>query len=217
MSDKNFRRDRRHKMFDDRDDGDGQFYQTPPAFLNNGFRRQREDRVIEPAAAEEKVAEVKWFNATKGFGFVGIEGEQDAFLPASALSAMGLNSIDPGTILVVSIVRSPRGPQVSDIVEVKPSAAKPAPRAPSYGDMEPLSDTMRPAPKPVASLSGIVKLYNSEKGFGFVTPDSGGRDLFLHVSALTRSGMSDIKVGARVSVTVKEGRKGPEIDTVARA
>jgi CspA family cold shock protein len=221
MSDKPFRRDRRHKMFDDSAEGDGQFYATPPAFVENGFRRHRDrnEQVFEPAPAEEKVAEVKWFNAAKGFGFVGIEGSQDAFLPASALTAFGLLSLEPGTKLVVGVTPGKRGPQVTEIVEIKPAprgSVMPAP----YVEMEALSDTMRPAPRPqkvAPKVGGTVKLFNSAKGFGFVSPDGGGRDIFLHVSALTRSGMADISVGTRVSVTVKEGRKGPEIDTVVRA
>lgn len=221
MSNKNFRRDRRHKMFNDRAD-DGQFFPTPD-FMNNGFRKHpRRERVWEPAApaAVEKDAEVKWFNAFKGFGFVGIEGEKDAFLPASALTPLGLETIVPGTAVVVNIVEGSRGPQVSEIVEIKPMsrAAVRTSEVDESEDMEPLGDTMRPsAPKSAASISGIVKLYNSVKGFGFVTPDTGGKDVFMHVTALTRSGLSDVSVGARVSVTIKDGRKGPEVDTVALA
>jgi CspA family cold shock protein len=46
---------------------------------------------------------------------------------------------------------------------------------------------------------GTVKWYNSEKGFGFIQPDDGGKDAFVHVSAIERAGMSDLREGQKVS------------------
>ena len=60
-------------------------------------------------------------------------------------------------------------------------------------------------------MSGTVKWYSAEKGFGFITPDdAGGRDVFVHASALRRSGLADLFNGQRVTMQVVEGRKGPE-------
>ncbi len=61
---------------------------------------------------------------------------------------------------------------------------------------------------------GTVKWYNPEKGFGFVTPDEGGKDLFVHRSALERSGGRDLPVGLRVRVMIVEGHKGPEVGEI---
>lgn len=46
---------------------------------------------------------------------------------------------------------------------------------------------------------GTVKWYNSEKGFGFIQPDDGGKDAFVHVSAIERAGMSDLREGQKIS------------------
>ncbi|MBD0270607.1 MAG: cold-shock protein [Acetobacteraceae bacterium] len=63
-------------------------------------------------------------------------------------------------------------------------------------------------------MRGIVKWYNPQKGFGFVTPESGGKDVFIHATALERSGMPPLAEGQTVTMTVVQGRKGPEAATV---
>ena len=58
--------------------------------------------------------------------------------------------------------------------------------------------------------TGTVKWFNAERGYGFITRNSGGEDVFVHVSALERSGLTSISEGQPVVVDVVEGRKGPE-------
>ncbi|PPD29727.1 MAG: cold-shock protein [Hyphomicrobium sp.] len=56
--------------------------------------------------------------------------------------------------------------------------------------------------------TGTVKFFNNEKGFGFIAPDDGGNDVFVHVSALERSGMSSLVEGARVTFDTEPDRRG---------
>lgn len=56
--------------------------------------------------------------------------------------------------------------------------------------------------------SGTVKFFNAEKGYGFIKPDDGGSDIFVHVSAVTRSGLSSLSEGQHVSFDVEPDRKG---------
>ena len=57
---------------------------------------------------------------------------------------------------------------------------------------------------------GTVKWYNTARDFGFIAMDSGGKDVFVHVSALQRAGIMGLSEGQRVYVGVAVGRKGPE-------
>ncbi|PHP64622.1 cold-shock protein [Zhengella mangrovi] len=55
--------------------------------------------------------------------------------------------------------------------------------------------------------TGTVKFFNTTKGFGFISPDDGGKDVFVHISAIERSGMTTISEGQKVSFEVKNDPK----------
>src|SRR4026207_1354998 len=57
--------------------------------------------------------------------------------------------------------------------------------------------------------TGTVKWFNDAKGFGFITPDDGGKDLFAHHSSIQGSGFKSLKEGQKVSFDVTQGQKGP--------
>jgi cold shock protein len=59
-------------------------------------------------------------------------------------------------------------------------------------------------------MTGTVKWFNSGKGFGFATPDAGGRDVFIPARALERAGLHGLDDGQRVRMTVRQGEKGME-------
>ena len=62
--------------------------------------------------------------------------------------------------------------------------------------------------------TGTVKWFNAEKGFGFIAPDGGGKDIFVHASALSRSGLTTLPEGSPVRVTTRQGQKGVEADRI---
>ncbi|WP_018387117.1 cold-shock protein [Ancylobacter sp. FA202] len=55
---------------------------------------------------------------------------------------------------------------------------------------------------------GTVKFFNTEKGYGFIRPDDGGRDVFVHVSAVSRSGLGTLMEGQRVSFEIEPDKRG---------
>jgi len=65
--------------------------------------------------------------------------------------------------------------------------------------------------------TGIVKWFNDSKGFGFITPDGGGDDLFAHFSAIQSQGFKSLKEGQRVSFDVTTGPKGQQASNIRAA
>ncbi|WP_267395300.1 MULTISPECIES: cold-shock protein [unclassified Sphingomonas] len=57
-------------------------------------------------------------------------------------------------------------------------------------------------------ITGTVKFFDATKGFGFITPDEGGKDAFVHISAVERAGMSTLADNQRVSYDLEEDRRG---------
>ena len=61
---------------------------------------------------------------------------------------------------------------------------------------------------------GIVKWFNGEKGYGFITPEDGGKDVFVHYSAIEGGGYKSLEEGQRVSFELGQGQKGRHADHV---
>jgi CspA family cold shock protein len=65
-------------------------------------------------------------------------------------------------------------------------------------------------------IKGVVKWFSSEKGYGFITPENGSSDVFVHYSAIQGSGYRTLDEGAKVEFEVVEGPKGKQASTVMR-
>jgi CspA family cold shock protein len=119
--------------------------------------------------------------------------------------------------LVPKYSRAPVGivPQALFVVTgVSPAAGD------QYGDTGPCLRASNSFPAIIAGkdlpseetsmVTGVVKWFNAEKGFGFITPDDGGADVFAHFSAIQSSGYRSLDENQRVEFEVTQGQKGPQ-------
>ena len=147
---------------------------------------------------------VKWFNPEKGFGFVELsDGSGDAFLHGSVLAQSGINAVQPGDTVEVRVGPGHKGPHVTGVLSVDSSTTVPMASRRSNAQATTSNG-------PSVEETGTVKWFNPEKGYGFIAPNGGGKDVFVHISALDRSGIAALGEGQTVVVDVIEGRKGPE-------
>ena len=160
-------------------------------------------------------ATVKWFNTAKGFGFVTpADGSPEAFLHLSALKQAGFESVGEGAGMLVEIGQSPKGRQVVRVLEVDNSMARaPAPRPRMGGPGAGPGGGPGAAPvslEGAVDVDGVVKWFSSLKGYGFVSPNDGGKDVFVHITILRNAGLDSLMPGQNVRMKVVTARKGPE-------
>ena len=165
----------------------------------------------------EVTAVVKWFNPTKGFGFVQpSDGSPDAFMHVSVVTRSGIHHLPQGATIVCDLCAGPKGPQVASVHRVEDMPDDPPPRGGGYGggyggggyggDYAGGGET--------TESEGTVKFYNREKGFGFVVPDDGGKDVFISARVLERAGLQNIEPEQRVRMSIRSGHKGPMAESI---
>lgn len=160
---------------------------------------------------EEIEAVVKWFNLTKGFGFVApADNSPDAFMHMSVLARAGMQQVAEGTRLRVTIGQGPKGRQVIEILE-NLGGGDDGHFGGGFGSSSSSSSSGRGSyGGATEELTGAVKWYKPDKGFGFVQPDDGGKDVFVHKSIIARIGRGMLDAGQRVRMSVVTASKGRE-------
>ncbi len=155
---------------------------------------------------------IKWFNRSKGFGFiVPNDGSGDVFLPLAVLERAGFSEAPDGANITFDFIQGPKGRAATQIIDLDTSTAiarAPREARPARRDRadEPIG--------PTELVDGVVKWYDAARGFGFVLPNDGGKDVFVHVTALRRAGIDELQPGQAVRMQVAQARRGREAASI---
>jgi len=169
---------------------------------------------------------VKFFNGAKGFGFIAPDdGGNDVFVHISALERSGLGGLNEGDQVNFELEQDRRSGKLAAVDLQVTGSSGPAPRAPRAGgpprgfgggggDRD--SFQRRPAAgggggggsrDPAGAGSGVVKWFNTTKGFGFIQPSDGGADVFVHISDVEKAGLSRLADGQAISYDLEQDRR----------
>ena len=185
---------------------------------------------------------IKWFNRSKGFGFiVPDDGASDVFLPLAVLERSGFGEAPDGASVTFEWVQGPKGRAAVQVLDLDTSTATPrAPRERGGGDRGGYrsrdnagygggnyggndnygggygggNDAASGPGGPAESLDGVVKWYDPARGFGFILPNDGSKDIFVHVTALRRSGIDALEPGQPVRMMVSQAKRGREASSI---
>src|SRR6185295_11061466 len=160
---------------------------------------------------------VKWFNTAKGFGFIQPDdGGSDVFVHISAVEQAGLRGLNEGDLVNFELEQDRRSGKLSaGQLVVTGQGAAPArsggggggfdrPRGGGFGGGGGFG---RPRGDPAGAGAGTVKWFNPTKGFGFIQPEDGGQDVFVHISAVEQAGLRGLNEGQTVAYDLEQDRR----------
>jgi CspA family cold shock protein len=155
-------------------------------------------------SAQEVAGMVKWFDITKGYGFIkpshGSQG--DILLHQTCVRQSGFRAAYEGATVVCEAVQGPKGLQARRLLSLDNSTATP----------HAATETEKPSrylaePRGLA-FDATVKWFNRGKGYGFVSRGPNSPDIFVHMETLRRYGIRELRQGQRVRVRAGDGPKG---------
>ena len=147
--------------------------------------------------------QVKWFDPSKGFGFIVAEGSAtDILLHANVLRNYGQSSVADGAHISVKVQMTQRGVQAVEIVKIDAPATMAFPLGEDAVEItaeEIAAQPLEPA---------RVKWFDKGKGFGFANVFGDTEDVFIHVEVLRVSGFADLQPGEAVCLRITDGKRG---------
>lgn len=155
---------------------------------------------------------VKWFNTTKGFGFLTPnEGSGDIFLHLSCLREAGHEYVAEGVSVSCEVVKRDKGLQAIKILDIDTTTAVPfVPR-----QVETTNISKHPAVQGEGDyIEAEVKWFDPVKGYGFLSRGEGTQDIFIHMETIRREGMMPIQTGQVLRVRIGNSDKGPQVAEV---
>jgi CspA family cold shock protein len=170
---------------------------------------------------------VKWFNTAKGFGFIQPDdGGADVFVHVSAVEQAGLRGLNEGDQVEFEMEQDRRsGKLAAGNLVVTGHGPAPSgggggsrpPRGGGFGgggggfDRGPRGGGFGGGDRPRGEIAGAgagkVKWFNPTKGFGFIQPDGGGQDVFVHISAVEQAGLRGLNEGQAVAYDLEQDRR----------
>ena len=149
-------------------------------------------------------ATVKWFSTAKGFGFVApVDGSPEAFLHMGAMEAAGLPAPQPGATIKCEIGAGKKGPQVMRVVA---AGSGPPPSPPPNSADNAVHLEISGGEK----VACVVRWYCPVRGYGFLSPEDGTKDIFINARALEQSGVALLNKDQRVLGIVLATTRGRE-------